>query len=40
VIRPIKVVLRLAAEGGFRLDDAANDHLRTVRLGGDAVTIR
>jgi beta-lactamase family protein len=33
-------VLRLAAEGRFRLDDAANDHLRTVRLAGGAVTIR
>jgi CubicO group peptidase (beta-lactamase class C family) len=34
------VVLRLAAEERVRLDDAANDHLRTVRLEDDAVTIR
>lgn len=33
-------VLRLAAEGRVRLDDAANDHLRIVRLADDAVTIR
>jgi CubicO group peptidase (beta-lactamase class C family) len=33
-------VLRLAAEGRVRLDDAANDHLRTVRLADSAVTIR
>ena len=33
-------VLRLAAEGRIRLDDAANDHLRTVRLANDAITIR
>jgi CubicO group peptidase (beta-lactamase class C family) len=33
-------VLRLAAEDQIRLDDAANDHLRTVRLADDAVTIR
>ncbi len=33
-------VLRLAAEGRVRLADAANDHLRTVRLADDAVTIR
>jgi CubicO group peptidase (beta-lactamase class C family) len=33
-------VLRLAAEGRVRLDDAANDHLSTVRLADSAVTIR
>jgi CubicO group peptidase (beta-lactamase class C family) len=33
-------VLRLAAEGRVRLDDPANDHLRTVRLADGAVTIR
>jgi CubicO group peptidase (beta-lactamase class C family) len=33
-------VLRLVAEDRIRLDDAANDHLRTVRLANDAVTIR
>jgi CubicO group peptidase (beta-lactamase class C family) len=33
-------VLRLAAEGRVRLDDPANDHLRTVRLADSGVTIR
>lgn len=33
-------VLRLVADGLASLDDAANDHLRTVRLADDAVTIR
>ncbi|HEY3870317.1 MAG TPA: serine hydrolase domain-containing protein [Actinocrinis sp.] len=33
-------VLRLVAEGKVGLDDAANDHLRTVRLAGDEVTVR
>jgi CubicO group peptidase (beta-lactamase class C family) len=33
-------VLRLVAEDRIRLDDAANDHLRAVRLANDAVTIR
>jgi len=33
-------VLRLVAEDRIALDDAANDHLRTVRLADDAVTIR
>jgi CubicO group peptidase (beta-lactamase class C family) len=33
-------VLRLAAEGRVRLDDPANDHLRTVRLADSAVTVR
>jgi CubicO group peptidase (beta-lactamase class C family) len=33
-------VLRLVAEDRMGLDDAANDHLRTVRLADDAVTIR
>jgi len=33
-------VLRLAAEGRVRLDDPANDHLRTVRLADGAVTVR
>jgi CubicO group peptidase (beta-lactamase class C family) len=33
-------VLRLVAEGRFGLDTAANDHLRTVRLADDAVTVR
>ena len=31
--------LRLVAEGRFGLDDRANDHLRTVRLADDAVTV-
>ena len=34
------VVLRLAAEGRIGLDDPANAHLRTVRLGDGAVTVR
>jgi CubicO group peptidase (beta-lactamase class C family) len=33
-------VLRLVVEGRVRLDDAANDHLRTVRLADGAVTVR
>ena len=33
-------VLRLVAEDRIGLDDAANDHLRSVRLADDAVTIR
>ena len=33
-------VLRLVADGQIRLDDAANAHLRTVRLADDAVTVR
>ena len=33
-------VLRLAAAGRLGLDDPANEHLRTVRLADDAVTIR
>jgi CubicO group peptidase (beta-lactamase class C family) len=33
-------VLRLVAEGRLGLDAAANDHLRTVRLADDAVTVR
>jgi CubicO group peptidase (beta-lactamase class C family) len=33
-------VLRLVADGRVRLDDAANAHLRTVRLADDAVTVR
>jgi len=33
-------VLRLVADGQIRLDDAANVHLRTVRLAGDAITVR
>jgi CubicO group peptidase (beta-lactamase class C family) len=33
-------VLRLVAAGRLRLDDPANDHLRTVRLADDAVTVR
>jgi CubicO group peptidase (beta-lactamase class C family) len=33
-------VLRLAAEDRIRLDDPANDHLRTVRLADSAVTVR
>ena len=33
-------VLRLVAEDRIGLDDAANGHLRTVRLADDAVTIR
>jgi CubicO group peptidase (beta-lactamase class C family) len=33
-------VLRLIAEGRFGLDAAANDHLRTVRLADDAITVR
>ena len=33
-------VLRLVADRRIGLDDAANDHLRTVRLADDAVTVR
>jgi CubicO group peptidase (beta-lactamase class C family) len=33
-------VLRLVAEGRFGLDAAANNHLRTVRLADDAITVR
>ena len=33
-------VLRLVAEGRFGLEDRANDHVRTVRLADDAVTVR
>jgi CubicO group peptidase (beta-lactamase class C family) len=33
-------VLRLVAAGQLNLDDAANEYLRTVRLGNDAVTVR
>jgi hypothetical protein len=33
-------VLRLVAEGRFGLDAAANDHLRTVRLADEAITVR
>jgi CubicO group peptidase (beta-lactamase class C family) len=33
-------VLGLVAEGRLGLDDRANDHLRTVRLAGDAITVR
>ena len=33
-------VLRLAADDRIRLDDPANDHLRTVRLADGTVTIR
>jgi CubicO group peptidase (beta-lactamase class C family) len=33
-------VLRLVAEDRIGLDDAANDHLRSVRLADDAVTVR
>ena len=33
-------VLQLVAEGRVRLDDDANDHLRTVRLADSAVTVR
>ncbi len=33
-------VLRLVAEGRFGLDDRANDHLSTVRLADDTVTVR
>jgi len=33
-------VLRLAADGRLDLDDPANDHLRTVRLADDAITVR
>ena len=32
--------LRLVADDRLRLDDPANDHLRTVRLADDAVTVR
>ena len=32
-------VLRLVAEGRLGLDDRANDHVRTVRLADDAVTV-
>lgn len=33
-------VLRLVGEGRFGLDDRANDHLRTVRVADDTVTVR
>jgi CubicO group peptidase (beta-lactamase class C family) len=33
-------VLRLAADGRFALDAPANDHLRTVRLADDTITVR
>jgi CubicO group peptidase (beta-lactamase class C family) len=33
-------VLRLVADGRLDLNDRANDHLRTVRLADDAITIR
>ena len=33
-------VLRLVAEGRIGLDDRGNDHLRTVRLADDAITVR
>jgi CubicO group peptidase (beta-lactamase class C family) len=33
-------VLRLVAQGHLGLDAAANDHLRTVRLADDAITVR
>jgi CubicO group peptidase (beta-lactamase class C family) len=33
-------VLRLVADGRFGLDDPANDHLHTVRLADDAITVR
>jgi CubicO group peptidase (beta-lactamase class C family) len=33
-------VLRLVADGALGLDSPANDHLRTVRLADDAVTVR
>lgn len=33
-------VLRLVADGRVGLDDAANDHLRAVRLSDDAATVR
>lgn len=33
-------VLRLVADGRVGLDDPANDHLRTVRLSDDGVTVR
>lgn len=33
-------VLRLIADGRFGLDSPANDHLRTVRLADDAITVR
>jgi CubicO group peptidase (beta-lactamase class C family) len=33
-------VLRLVAAGRLGLDDAANDHLRTIRLADDAITVR
>ena len=33
-------VLRLVADGRVALDDPANDHLRTVRLADDTITVR
>ena len=33
-------VLRLAADGRLDLDGPANDHLRTVRLADDDITVR
>ena len=36
----VTAVLRLVAEGRFALDRPANDHLRTVRLADDTITVR
>jgi CubicO group peptidase (beta-lactamase class C family) len=33
-------VLRLIADGGLGLDTPANEHLRTVRLADDTITVR
>ena len=33
-------VLRLVADGGLELDGPANDHLRTIRLADDDITVR
>lgn len=36
----VTAVLRLVADGRFALDSPANDHLRTVRLADDTITVR
>jgi CubicO group peptidase (beta-lactamase class C family) len=36
----VTAVLRLIADGRFGLDTPANDHLRTVRLADDTITVR
>jgi CubicO group peptidase (beta-lactamase class C family) len=36
----VTAVLRMVADGRFALDTPANDHLRTVRLADDTITVR